>query len=345
MIRWILGLLVVGGMGGTGYAVLRPHLDRPALGIASFLPKDDPLSRELEEGVLRALKERDGRGGAFRVSYLPCDYARSWLAVDAAVQGEDSPGDHSNSSYAALGVRMPEIILPGLGRRELVAWPSEGGFLVPLRLEEDGRRAARMGWESAAVVSCHTALPPEKPLHFHSGGTVDHAAVTFLEKSRELSPLVLPLSRRGAPEKRIDETVTRLLEARPALVYLDLRDWADVVVELREIGFEGEVLIPSARLGKDVSQAEGCLTLLSHLRPASARFSHPFAEAAYRSCLRTLDALDRLRATTPEVARRAFESCIPYDPFLDPALATVGVYRIRAGRFERVAVLPRPRGV
>jgi hypothetical protein len=337
VIRWGLGFLIVAGMGGAGYAVLRPRVDRPTLVVGSYLPKDDPISRAIGEGVRRALEERDGRGGGFKVSYEAVPIPESWRVQNATCRAEDSPADDSNSNYAALGLRMPGIILPGLGRTEIVAWPSDGGLLVPLRLEEDGRRAGaaiRALRKTAAVVSCHSSRPPEKPVHFHSGGNVDDAAVACLA---ETPALAFPLSRRGLPERLLEETVLRVLESRPDLVYVDFKDWPHVVRTLRELGYAGDVIIPSARLGKDPGEAEGCLTVLSRLRPASP---HPFAAAGYRSCMRYLDALDRTGAGTPKAARRAFEACIPYDPFLDPGLAELGVYRIRAGGFERVAVLP-----
>jgi hypothetical protein len=337
VIRWGLGLLIVAGMGGAGYAVLRPRVNRPTLVVGSYLPKDDSLSRAIGEGVRRALEERDGRGGGFKVSYEAVSIPESWRVQNATCQAEDSPADNSNSSYANLGLRVPGIILPGLGRTEIVAWPSDGGLLAPLRLEEDGRRAAaaiRALRKTAAVVSCHTPRPPEKPVHFHSGGNVDGAAAVFLTQAPAFA---FPLSRRGLPEKLVEETVLHLLESRPDLVYVDFKDWLHVVRTLREFGFAGDMLIPSARLGKDPGEAEGCLTILSLLRPSA---SHPFAAAGYRSCMRYLDALDRTGAGTPKAARRAFEACIPYDPFLDPGLAELGVYRIRAGGFERVAVLP-----
>jgi hypothetical protein len=79
--------------------------------------------------------------------------------------------------------------------------------------------------------------------------------------------------------------------------------------------------------------AEGGLLVLARLKPPPADFirrsgsADPFAWAAYRSCLRLLDALDR-------------STECGYDPFSDPEVATLGVYRVRAGRFEVLTVFP-----
>ncbi len=330
MIRVLLGILILGGMSSAGYVLIRPRIHRPTISVGAHLDVGDPPTAAVALGARLALAERDGRGGAFDVRHF--EHTTSYCEADR---------DNSNSSYASLGLREPQLHLPGF------AEPGQFfvGGLGKLPLDEDGSRAVQafvlLGKRSVVL------LTPEIPRRVKP-------KIRIVKRSRNGDE---PAEQGFAAHARdklqwssssVFDPLDGVLEASPEAVYLLWAlDGGEIARHLRNRGYSGEILIPSAYLiDSSLEGAEGCLTLLARVAPPSPDFARrcgsadPFAHAAYRSCRQLLDALDRARARTFEEAVLVAAAARSYHPFADPEVATVGVYRIRAGRFELVRNLP-----
>jgi hypothetical protein len=113
-------------------------------------------------------------------------------------------------------------------------------------------------------------------------------------------------------------------EARPDLVVLDVVP--GLVDDLRAAGYAGPIFLSSFNQ-VDLRGLDGCLAVLSPLKPAPPEFRHPhpFAYAGYRAALRLLDALDEAPGAEPE------ELCVPW--IFNELRGEPRVYEVRGGRF------------
>jgi hypothetical protein len=252
MRRWPF-LLAALGMAAAGLLALRPVLLRKELVLLSVLDRDDGSGRsgQVRRGVERALKDRQGRAGRFRVRHQEIDVFSSGMDVELALS---APSDWEEPR-AGSGIHPDRVILPGLLQVALpeVEGDEAGVFrITPARVEEGARGArwaASRGFRRAVVLGMGRRTSERTLLHWAPSRD-------FMDAAGECG---IALAAQEAVEQitEVEAAAARMPLDRVDVVYLSLGDGGALlgIERLRRRGYTGAILLPSWTAGPELLPA------------------------------------------------------------------------------------------
>lgn len=321
--RWLLGFIAAAIVLLTVGWILRARHARELLRIGVLVVEDEPESAALLEGAARALEDRDGRAGRWRVELVP----------------------HHLYAEGATSRRPFDARIPGLQESRMWTAP-DGTPLVPSAPAEEAalilQWAKRRGLRNLCVpgfdseehraiehsISVLGAVPLGQPMFPVASALRGGAAAQGLVLERRPWDCVhscLPLGPGPSPElQNLDLLVVENMPCR-----LPQHGRLASVSGLRAGGFRGPVFIAAHVLDQilDVNpaSADECFVVLSPLKPSPPAFqgSHPYVYAGYRAAVRFFDLLDADSKTDP----RTVTAPSVFEELREPAR----LYRIRKG--------------
>jgi ABC-type branched-subunit amino acid transport system substrate-binding protein len=348
---WLLGLAAVSAIAIGGVLAFRPILFRETVKIASALPRKEPGTGEIVNGIRLALDEHEYRAGRFRVEYVDHDEFPA-IAPAPSPSPHDDPSvvaiigcfDAPHARYVTRTDPTPMLRVAAVSSWSIAnnayarSWTA---VTAPLMMQGGAAAglARRLGCRSAFVVTS-------------SGRDRSGILAEFRARARELGLAVL--AEEGFDVERPDATglVRQVGEKNPDVVFLNSFDFAiagRVIKQIRSAGFIGRILATEdCKLQEFLDQGgvgvEGTLLLSTLAIPSkefSQRYRDKFASApdelaflGYRACKAALRSIALADTKDREAILHAAQSRASFSDGDGPDKPALGTYVVRGGKFE-----------